>query len=225
MKIKDIEKNLKKESEQVVVPDVYARVKRAPINRLLSDPVHAFQRKMVNRMLFIAFAIAIVAVIALSAIWLMPTKPGEEEYGYVRVSVGEDAVYVFVVNKAGTVSASITEKSGGADALVRNEDVVGKTVGEAINALYSANPTDEVVVSAQFDNLNTASMIAVQVVGAIDTNGSAAKIESLICDTETKGALVAYLRAHGRAASESYTALELAKRYVSLAGSTLDVGK
>ena len=225
MKIKDIEKNLKKESEQVVVPDVYARVKRAPINRLLSDPVHAFQRKMFNRMLFIAFVIDIVTVIALSAIWLMPSKAGEEEFGYVRVSVGEEAVFGFVVNKAGTVSASITEKSGGADALVRNDTVVGKSVGEAINALYSANPTDEVVVSAQFDNFNTASMIAVQVVGAIDTNGSASKIETLICDTETKSALVDYLRAHGRSASVGYTALELAKRYVSLAGSTLDVGK
>ena len=225
MKIKDIEKNLKKESESIKVPDVYPRAKKAPINKLLSDPVHAFQRKMVNRMLFIAFAIVIVTVIALSAIWLMPAKAGEEEYGYVRVSVGEETVYGFVVNKAGTVSASLTEKSGGADSLTRNDTVIGKPVGEAINALYSANPTDEVVVSAQFDNFNTASMIAVQVVGAIDTNGSAAKIETLICDTETKIGLVDYLRAHGRAASVSYSALELAKRYVSLAGATLATGK
>ena len=128
MKIKDIEKNLKKESEKVVVPDVYARVKRAPINRLLSDPVHAFQRKMVNRMLFIAFAIVIVTVLALSAIWLMPSKAGEEEYGYVRVSVGTQEAYGFVVNKAGTVRASITEKSEGSDVLTRNTAVVDKLI-------------------------------------------------------------------------------------------------
>ena len=221
MKIKDIEKNLKKESEKVVVPDVYARVKRAPINRLLSDPVHAFQRKMVNRMLFIAFAIVIVTVLALSAIWLMPSKAGEEEYGYVRVSVGTQEAYGFVVNKAGTVRASITEKSEGSDVLTRNTAVVDKLISEAITELYLPKSSDEVVVSAQFDNYNTANAIAVQVVGAIDTKGEPAHIETLICDLETKVGLVDYLRAHGRGANVNYTALELAKRYVSLAGTTL----
>ena len=221
MKIKDIEKNLKKESDSIKVPDVYARVKRAPINRLLSDPVHAFQRKMVMRMLLIAFAIVIVAVVALTAIWLTPNKASEEEYGYVRVTVNDADIYGFVVNKAGTVSASITEKAAGVDTLVRNSALRGQSIASAIAALYNANLNDEVVVSAQFDNYNTASMIATQAVGAVETQGVELHVESLICDLETKEKLVDYMNAHGRAASVSYSALDLANRYASLAATTL----
>lgn len=221
MKIKDIEKNLKKESEQVPVPDVYARVKRAPINRLLSDPVHAFQRKMVMRILMFAFVIAIVVVVAFAAIWLMPNTASEEEYGYVRVTVNEQEVYGFVVNKAGTVSASLTEMTAGADALVRNSDLRGQSIAQAIEALYHVVLNDQVVVSAHFDNYNTASFIATKAVGAIEAQGVELHVESKICDLETKEKLVGYMNAHGRAASVSYTALELAKRYASLASASL----
>ena len=223
MKFKDIEKNLKKESEQVKVPDVYARVKRAPINRLLSDPVHAFQRKMVMRMLFIAFAIVVVAVLGLSAIWLMPKTASEEEFGYVRLTVNDSEIYGFVVNKEGVVSASITEMAGGADAFVKNSACIGKSVAEAVKDLYVASPEDRVVVSAHFDNYNTANMIAVQVVGAVETQGTSATVQTLICDVETKTKLVEYLNAHGRSASVGYKNLELAKRYAALAGTTLAI--
>ncbi len=221
MKIKDIEKNLKKESEQVPVPDVLARAKRAPINRLLSDPVHAFQRKMVMRILMFAFVIALVVVVGFAAIWLMPNTASEEEYGYVRITVNDSDIYGFVVNKAGTVSASITEMEAGLDAFVRNADVRGKSIIDAINALYHAVLDDNVVVSAQFDNYNTANMIATKAVGAIETQDTEVHVETLICDLETKVKLVDYMASHGRAASVNYTALELAKRYASLAAASL----
>lgn len=221
MKIKDIEKNLKKESEQVPVPDVYARVKRAPINRLLSDPVHAFQRKMVMRILMFAFVIAIVVVIGFAAIWLMPNTASQEEYGYVRVAVNDLDVYGFVVNKAGIVSASITEMTAGADALVRHADLRGKSIAEAIEALYHAVLNDEVVVSVHFDNYNTADMIATKAVGAVEMQGVELVVDTLICDFETKTKWVSYLNSHGRAASASYSAFELAKRYASLASASL----
>ena len=221
MKIKDIEKNLKKESESIKVPDVYARAKRAPINRLLSDPVHAFQRKMVMRMLFIAFVIVIVAVVAMTAIWLTPKSSSVEEYGYIRITINDDSIVGFVVNKAGTVSASITEKSAGADVLVRNSEVIGKTLSEAINALYHVNPSDEVVVSAHFDNYNTANMIAMKAVGAIETQGETVSVATLICDLDTREKLVEYLNAHGRAASVNYETIDLARRYASLASASL----
>lgn len=221
MKIKDIEKNLKKESESIKVPDVYARAKRAPINRLLSDPVHAFQRKMVMRMLFIAFVIVIVAVVAMTAIWLTPNNSSVEEYGYVRITVNDDFVVGFVVNKAGTVSASITEKSAGAETLVRNSETIGKSLAEAIELLYHAVADDAVVVSSHFDNYNTASMIATRAVGAVETQGATVSITTLICDLETRVKLVEYLTSHGRAANVNYETVDLARRYASLASASL----
>ena len=221
MKIKDIEKNLKKESDNIKVPDVYARAKRAPINRLLSDPVHVFQRKMVMRMLFIAFVIVIVAVVAMTAIWLTPKTSSVEEYGYVRITVNDDALIGFVVNKAGMVSASITEKNAGVETLVRNSETIGKSLADAISSLYNVVASDSVVVSAQFDNYNTANMIAMKAVGAIETQGEVVSVSTLICDLETKVDLVEYLNSHGRAANVNYEAIDLARRYASLAAASL----
>ena len=220
MKIKDIEKNLKKESDNVVVPDVYARVKKAPINRLLSDPVHAFQHKLAMRMLFIAVAILLVVAIALSAIWLTPKQGPAEEFGYVRVTINGDTVYGFAINNSEIVYASITEKESGVVKTVSNTACVNKNVADAINLLYTAQDGDEVNVSCHFDNYTTASTVVMRICNSIRWQGTSASVHSSANDSATRVSLTDYINLHWTSEVTVQNAtVELVQLYIGIARS------
>lgn len=65
MKLRDIEKKLRREQESKTVPEVYARASKAPLNKLLSGetPARAFQKQLVMRLLVIVLALFLVAAI------------------------------------------------------------------------------------------------------------------------------------------------------------------
>ena len=193
MKIKDIEKNLKKESETIAVPDVYARVKRAPINRLLSDPVHVFRHKMVMRMLVFACIILLVAALGCSAILLAPSRVTSEEFGYVRVVVNGETVYGFVVNDAGNVLATITESDTHGVAPKAYSQYTGKNIEDAVDELYQSNLHDEVVVSAIFATRSLATTMVKNVRDSIDSQESGAHV---VKGTVTKAELLTFVNAN-----------------------------
>lgn len=71
MKLKDIEKNLKKEQDCKSVPDVYARASKAPLNKLLTGetPARAFQKQVVmNLLIFVLIIFLVMAIELISAI-------------------------------------------------------------------------------------------------------------------------------------------------------------
>ncbi|MBR4801097.1 MAG: hypothetical protein IK048_05480 [Clostridia bacterium] len=219
MKIKDIEKNLKKEGERVVVPDVYARVKKAPINRLLSDPVHAFQSKMVMRMLFFTVAILLVVAISVSAIWLTPDQTSEVEFGYLRITVNGDTVYGFAVDSEGTVLAALTEKTNGADAYVPHPNCVKKPLEDAIALVYASVNGDAVTVSSQFDNNDTATLIAKEASSIIEIQGAGVTVTRLVCDEETRISFVQYINSRASTSlTVNFMMLDLTRYYVAVAG-------
>ena len=176
------------------VPDVYPRAKRAPINKLLSDPVHAFRRKLVVGMLVFVLAIFLVGALGLSALWLSPSKVSNEEYGYLRVTVGDGDVYGFAITKGGVVRASIKEKSGGVAVCESLSGVVGELVEDAIAVVYEPNAADAVVVSAQFDSISTARNMS-QIVGVVIESQGVHNVITRWCDNATRSSLIEYLAA------------------------------
>ena len=92
MRLKDIEKKLKREQESKTVPEVYARASRAPLNKLLSGetPARAFQKQLVIRLLVIVLALFLVAAIGLSAMWLAPSNGGSTPDCYACITVSGD---------------------------------------------------------------------------------------------------------------------------------------
>ncbi len=91
MKLKDIEKNLKREQEGKSVPDVYTRVKKAPLNKLLTGetPARAFRKQLAVATLIFVLVLFFVAAIALTAMWLYRTDAKPEPDCYVRITVGD----------------------------------------------------------------------------------------------------------------------------------------
>jgi len=92
MRLKDIEKKLRREQESKTVPEVYARASRAPLNKLLSGetPARAFQKQLVMRLLVIVLALFLVAAIGLSAMWLAPSNGGSTPDCYACITVSGD---------------------------------------------------------------------------------------------------------------------------------------
>ncbi|MBO4554272.1 MAG: hypothetical protein J5713_00685 [Clostridia bacterium] len=194
MKIKDIEKNLKKESESIKVPDVYGRAKRAPINKLLSDPVHAFRRKMVLTMLVFVLFIFLVVALGLSALWLTPSKVSKEEYGYMRISINNDEqVYGFGLDKWGVVTVAVTEKKDGNKVCETHGEIVGKPIEEAIEIL-GVQSGDSVTVAVIYDSQQTALDISQTVKLRIEGEQSGVSVARLVNSSAVKTAWVNYIQ-------------------------------
>ena len=89
MKFKDIEKKLKREQESVNVPDVYANVSNAPLNKLLEGetPARAFQKRVAQSLLIAVLVIFIVVTIGLSAMWLSSGNDAKAPDCYASVTV------------------------------------------------------------------------------------------------------------------------------------------
>ena len=73
MKLKDIEKSLKREHDGTQVPDVMKRAQKAPINKLLDGqrPLRAFDKQTAVRVLWIVMALAVTALLCFGALGIM----------------------------------------------------------------------------------------------------------------------------------------------------------
>ena len=215
MKIKDIEKNLKKESESIKVPDVYPRAKKAPINKLLSDPVHVFRRKMVMIMLVFVLFIFLVVALGLSALWLTPSKVSNEEYGYMRITVGDDDAYGFGLDKWGIVTVAVTEKKDGTRVCQTHGEVVGKPIEDALD-ICDFQGGDTVVVTVIYDAQKTALDLSQTVKLRIEGQNSTLQVSRLVNSAQVKADWVEYIKSF-TTQDVSGTLAEIVKLYEHVA--------
>ncbi len=162
MKIKDIEKSIKKENDCVQVPDVYASVKKAPINRLLTGetPIQAFEKAMATRLLAAVTVLLLVIAICVTVMWA--SKPAEQGVGqgYVSVTVenGITTRYSFVLSSSGNVLYA-TEDGAEIGTVTELDALVGKQPENAICELYQPKSGDKVTICVYYaDNANARAM-------------------------------------------------------------------
>ncbi len=97
MKLKDIEKKLKNENNEVKVPDVCDRAQKAPINRLLSPVRHVFEKKLAMKVLGVCFILLIMAIFTGITMWALPNSEGSAVYinlSYTKGGVNIQEGYV-----------------------------------------------------------------------------------------------------------------------------------
>lgn len=168
MKNKDITENLKKEHRDKSVPDVFSRVRKAPINKLLDGqrPLKAFDKTSAVRVLWLALALFVAFVFTLSVFALMPKTKEVAPSSYVRISVesgGQTTVYGFIVND-GKAVLCVLEREGEQHPL-RNLNLSESRVKDAINDVYRAKSGDKVAICALDGN----SAYATELVQSVKT--------------------------------------------------------
>lgn len=146
MKLKDIEKNLKRENDVTSVPDVYARASKAPLNKLLTGetPARAFQKRLVMSLLIFVIFIFLTLAVGLSAIWLTPAKSPSSPNCYVAITVsredGNERIGV-LMNGEKSISCIVAEMTAG---VVNTEPNVSHSL--RISEFISAQSGDKVSV-------------------------------------------------------------------------------
>lgn len=153
MRIKDIEKSLKKEHDSSSVPDVLKRAQKAPINRLLDGqrPLRAFDKNTAVRVLWTVLALALAALICLGTLGIM--GGGDKavlrcNYLHIRVENGDESVeFGIVVGEDDGVVLCVKEKENGVF-VGQNLNKGGYTLQNAINDVYRSNTGDKVYVCA-----------------------------------------------------------------------------
>lgn len=229
MKIKDIEKKLKNESESVRVPDVYPSVKKAPINRLLNGelPVQAFKKHLAMRLLVFVLLVFGVCAIALSALWLTDGNTAAIPASYVSVSVsradGEVEVrYGFATGKDGNIAAAYVEMRGGNETFEKIESAIGKDWNEAVKGLYACKNGDKVFVSAHCESTDAAAMTVREAESALSglySGDMRFTVETVCNDADKKAEWTGYINRNlknGETVPFNTGVSELIQIYVSL---------
>ncbi len=229
MKIKDIEKKLKNESESVRVPDVYPSVKKAPINRLLNGelPVQAFKKHLAMRLLVFVLLVFGVCAIALSALWLTDGNTSAIPASYVLVSVsradGEEEVrYGFATGNDGNIAAAYVEMRGGNETFEKIDGVAGKDWNEAIKGLYMCKNGDKVFISAQCESADAAAMTVREAESALSglyAGDMRCTVRTVCNDADKKAEWVGYINGNlknGEVVSLNMGVSELIQTYISL---------
>jgi len=214
MKIKDIEKNLKEEHNNTVVPDVYERVSKAPLNKLLSGetPARAFQKQLIMRLLVFVFVIFTVAAIGLSAMWLSPSNAAAEPDCYIAVTVSSDDGD----SRIGIVM------SGGKNFLVMVE--------EERSGVYSDCPVVSYTsIISDFIEPKQGDKVSIELIGAVGTvnDSSRAVVEEIeilyngitfemTVRSGDRMRLAAYLTEHGAVIPDNAASNDLIKIYTEL---------
>lgn len=181
MKLKDLEKKLKKEHEQIRVPDVYSRAKLAPINSLLTGetPAQAFKKHLAIRLLFLVMVLLAVSLIALTAYGMNKNKSRglvvSDAYCSVTVTNnGESVRYGLVFDSTKAVKFVVNESD---QTVISGDGNI--TLINAISALYDTKSGDKVVVVTQSDVVTYASEIAVIVCGEVSARYEDGDIKSV----------------------------------------------
>lgn len=152
MKIKDIKNSLKNEQKQMGVPDVLARAKKAPINKLLEGqtPLRAFDKSFALRLLWSALALLVTIVLCFAVFMLMPSGTTKTTYGYIGITVeGGERIdrYGVVVDENSKVLVAVHE-SGEEHGLPSVINTSNESLESALKELYTANSADKVLVCA-----------------------------------------------------------------------------
>ena len=153
MRIKDIEKSLKKEHDSSSVPDVLKRAQKAPINRLLDGqrPLRAFDKNTAVRVLWTVLALALAALICLGTLGIMGDGDRAAlycNYLHVRVENGDESTeFGIVVGEDNDVVVCVKEKENGVF-VGQNLNKGGYTLQNAIGDVYRPNTGDKVYVCA-----------------------------------------------------------------------------
>ncbi len=159
MKLKDIEKSLKKEHDGAKVPDVMRRAQKAPINRLLDGqrPLKAFDKQTAVRVLWIVMALAVTALLCFGALGIMGNGGGDKvPCAYVRVSVengGEITEYGIVIEGVQNVALFVLEKSGSTSPM-KDLQKGGNSLQNAINDVYQCKSGDKVSICVVSSNVD-----------------------------------------------------------------------
>ena len=150
MKLKDIEKSLKREHDGTQVPDVMKRAQKAPINKLLDGqrPLRAFDKQTAVRVLWIVMALAVTALLCFGALGIMGSGGNEKvSCAYVRVSVengGEITEYGIVIDGVENVALFVLEKKDGVQ--MQDLQMSGISLKNAISEVYQVKNGDKVSI-------------------------------------------------------------------------------
>lgn len=141
MKLKDIESKIKAEQDSVKVPDMLSRVKKAPLNKLLSGetPAQAFKKELAVRLLVTATVLLIVAVFCFAAMLLFENGGEASPRCYISLRIQRgDATESYSVISSGDISSAVCIN-----------DATGERASfRAISALYALESTDKVSISS-----------------------------------------------------------------------------
>ena len=227
MKIKDIEKKLRREQDGQAVPDVYTRVKKAPLNKLLlgETPIRAFRKNLATRLLAIACILFIVSAIALAAMWFTPSNIGAAPDCYASIALtrtadgtaegAEDYCRIGVLMDAGGAVISITVE------LENGEPADGEmTVYSAlISDFISPKANDKVSIGVLCGNLSRgferANKLADELRLLCDDGDL--QVVSACNDYATKLHVAQFIKAHGGDADANQSNAELISAYSALA--------
>lgn len=214
MRIKDIEKSLKKEHDSSSVPDVLKRAQKAPINRLLDGqrPLRAFDKNTTVRVLWTVLALALAALICLGTLGIMGDGDRAAlycNYLHVRVENGDESTeFGIVLGEDNGVVVCVKEKENGVF-VGQNLNKGGYTLQNAIDDVYHPNTGDKVYVCAvgRGDLTELAQLVGeiiddadntVVVLSQNDESVLASLKESTQSDSSDAGELVdAYLARYG----------------------------
>ena len=158
MKLKDIEKSLKREHDGTQVPDVMKRAQKAPINKLLDGqrPLRAFDKQTAVRVLWIVMALAVTALLCFGALGIMGNGGGDKvSCAYVRVSVendGEITEYGIVIDGVENVALFVLEKKDGVQ--MQDLQMSGISLKNAIAEVYQVKNGDKVSICVVGKNAN-----------------------------------------------------------------------
>jgi len=205
MRFKDIEKRLRSEHDESRVPDVYMRVKKAPINKLLEGetPALAFQKQIAMKLLIGTAIIFIVAAIAVAALWFSkPTDLDLPDY-YVSVTVerqtGRTESYGAVLREdSGTVL--ITEEYRSADMSDKHDFTECLQITDFI--LFKSDDKVSISIFGDARNHRTAFLIASDMAVRLKEDCGAEAVIS-VNDAKAKADWATYiLQCGGKATAE-----------------------
>lgn len=166
MKLKDIEKSLKNEQKQMGVPDVLARSKKAPINRLLDGqtPLKAFNKPFASGLLWCAMILLVAIILCFAVYMLMPRNETSSTCGYMSVTIesGESTDRYGLVADEDLSVLIVVHESGDTQGLPSVVQISNNTLEFALTELYANKSANKVCVCAHYSS-NTHAQNAVEV--------------------------------------------------------------
>lgn len=228
MKFKDIEKSLKREHDDKRVPDVCARAKKAPLNKLLTGetPIRAFQKRFAIMMLIFVLAIFVVIIVA-SAAMLFSTSDTDTSpdcYAVItverRISEIETGESVVCYTRLGLIVRSEYDIVTIA-AEVRNGEISATpfaSYSSQINMFIRPKIDDKVSICVFCDDITRAYSVARNIANDIDEIYADVdfKVSAICNDYSKKDGWTAYIESCGGILHGDENVAQIIKVYMSL---------
>lgn len=207
MKIKDIKDQLRQEHDEVKVPDMLTRVKRAPLNKLLSGetPAQAFQKKLAVRLLVTATVLLLAAVVAFMAMLLSPQGSEASPYCcvFVKVEQEDSAALEYALVLGGDGSAHLCLELSGEERQRMDYS--------SIYTLYTLKATDKASIATICSNHELASQHAQMLYGDLNSSyvalGASGRVTRTVNSNQAKEQLKTLVQNLGGEDSDDIDAL------------------